>query len=384
MIIYLRLKWFMVCLFLMGGWAKAVEPATQSTTLAVNAAPRYWAAFRLLPDDPTAKKFLYSSTNPPSNADAAQIIQSGQASLYFLSQGAALADCDWNIDYSKGPSTLLPELGRGRTLAELASLRAQEEFRQHRPMEAIDDLANEMALAEHLSTDKTMIGLLVRDAIEQRVIKNLTPHLQQLDKQSLNHLAERLAKLPVGSTLGEIIEMESRIGLKWILQRAQNAAAVGEPMDWTPIRNDLGASGQSLLASVADISPEDIIADVQALRPYYAAARRLVETSTDQHQTDEALKILFKQYASKPLGPIFLHYWSHYFDTYAAGRTSLTLLQAAVAVVKEGPQQVKSFVDPINHRPLEYRAIPGGFDLVSTVTYRGVPVRLRVSAGPIQ
>jgi hypothetical protein len=384
MILQLPLKRFLICLFILGEFVHAAQPATQPTNLTDNAADRYRAAFHFLPDDSVVTKVLFNWNSTPLDAEATHVIDAGQTSLDLLSQGAALAQCDWGCDYSKGWQMLLPQLNKGRELAQLACLRARAEFQQHHFTPATDDLVNTIALAEHLSTDKTMIGSLVRDRIEQIAIETLTPHLQQLDKAALDHLTQRLAKLPTGSTLAEIIEIESHIGLKWIVQRAQNAAAVGEPMDWTPIRDDLGANAQSVLASVENATPEEIIADAQALRPYYASARQLVETGTDQHQTDEALKILFKQYASKPLATIFLHYWSHYFDTYAASRTSLILLKAAIAVVRDGPQQAKNFVDPINHQPLEYHAIPGGFDLVSTVTNREQRVRLRVSAASIQ
>jgi hypothetical protein len=378
------IKASLAILFLSGKILLAAQPATIPTTLANNAATDYWKAFELLPDDPTAKKILYSWSDGPLNADTARIISAGQPSLDLLSRGAALAQCDWGCDYAKGWEMLLPQLGKGRALAQLACLRARAEFQQHQFKEAADDLVNIIALAEHLSTDKTMIGSLVRNGIEQLAIKNLTPQLQSLDKPTLAYLAQRLTDLPVGSTLAEIIQTESDLGPGWALGRAQRAAAIGEPIDWGNLHEVLGPAEQAVLAATANTPPDEIASQLQSLRSYFTSVEQLVQSNSDQQQIERTLKILFEQYSSKPLAAIFISNQARSLDTYAANRTSLVMLQAAIVVAKEGPQQAKNFVDPINHQPLEYHAIPAGFDLVSTVLNRGQRVRLRVSVTPIQ
>jgi hypothetical protein len=368
----------------MAGLARAAQSATQAARLVGNAATQYWAAFHLLPVDSLTTKVLFRWSNTPLNAEATQVINAGRASLSLLSQGAAAAKCDWKLDYSRGPGTLLPQLNQGRVLAQLACLRARMEFKQHHPTEAIDDLTNVMALAEHLSTDKTLIGSLVRDRIEEMATEILTPHLQQLDKPALDHLAQRMLHVPAGSTVIEIFQMESRLRPGWAIAQAQKAAAIGEPMDWGPLRDDLNPNGQPALASVANATPEDIVIQGQALLPYFVTALQLVQASTDQGTTEMALKRLFTQYASKPLAAIFVIDLTRSFDRYAAGRTSLTMLQAAIAVIKDGPDRVKNFSDPINHQPLTYRKTAGGFELISTVTHRDQPVTLRIISMPIQ
>jgi len=52
---------------------------------------------------------------------------------------------------------------------------------------------------------------------------------------------------------------------------------------------------------------------------------------------------------------------------YASDRTKVkfTMLQAAVAVVSGGAEQLKTIKDPFGDGPLEYRPFEGGFELQS-------------------
>jgi hypothetical protein len=56
----------------------------------------------------------------------------------------------------------------------------------------------------------------------------------------------------------------------------------------------------------------------------------------------------------------------------------LALLQAAVAVVQEGPDAVKRFKDPMGDGPFEYKALPDGFELKSKRIVGKEPVALTV------
>ena len=57
------------------------------------------------------------------------------------------------------------------------------------------------------------------------------------------------------------------------------------------------------------------------------------------------------------------------------------MLQAAIAVVRNGPDQVKNFDDPSTGQPFVYVEQPSGFELQSTLTNDGKPVTLTVGPG---
>jgi hypothetical protein len=65
------------------------------------------------------------------------------------------------------------------------------------------------------------------------------------------------------------------------------------------------------------------------------------------------------------------------YDKDAAGRTRLTMLRAAVAVVRGGPKRAGEFKDA-SGAPLEYHAMAEGFELRSKVLDEDKPVTLIV------
>jgi hypothetical protein len=68
---------------------------------------------------------------------------------------------------------------------------------------------------------------------------------------------------------------------------------------------------------------------------------------------------------------------SRFYDVEAAGRTRLTLLRAAVAVLRGGPDKAAQFKDSTGS-PIEYQEAPDGFELRSKVTDKDKPVTLKV------
>ena len=65
------------------------------------------------------------------------------------------------------------------------------------------------------------------------------------------------------------------------------------------------------------------------------------------------------------------------YDRDAAGRTRMTMLKAAVAVVRGGPDRTKEFKDTAGS-VIEYRATDDGFELRSKVMDEVKPVTLKV------
>src|ERR1039458_3766284 len=74
--------------------------------------------------------------------------------------------CDWGIDMSPGPATLLPHLAPAKRIAQAAQLRAMWDLQHGNQIGARDDLLAAFVLARNASRDGTLIGALVQIAIE--------------------------------------------------------------------------------------------------------------------------------------------------------------------------------------------------------------------------
>src|SRR5208283_1248461 len=92
----------------------------------------------------------------------------GYDSQFKLVRQAAQAavPCDWGIDFSAGPATLLPQLARAKAITQAAHLRVMWELQHDRQADARDELLATFALGRNVSRDGTLISALVQIAIE--------------------------------------------------------------------------------------------------------------------------------------------------------------------------------------------------------------------------
>ncbi len=52
------------------------------------------------------------------------------------------------------------------------------------------------------------------------------------------------------------------------------------------------------------------------------------------------------------------------------------MLQTAIAIQLNGPEQIATIKDPLTGTPFEYRKLPDGFELKSKGSLRGKPISL--------
>src|ERR1700683_2713923 len=117
-----------------------------------NAALRYWPAFYFLSsrvNDKAHERILSNWDSVPLDNAVEQVIQGDHTALEYLHEGAQIQDCDWGLDYSKGPSLLLPYLNYARSLALLTCVRARWELAHGQAGAAVDDLGDVLAMARH-------------------------------------------------------------------------------------------------------------------------------------------------------------------------------------------------------------------------------------------
>ena len=136
--------------------------------LGANAALKYWQAFATLPK-------LGRQVQPPDYmTHAARRQGQGAGRLRRLLPGAdALRRPPCRAASGPSASTrtasapCCPHCQAARNLAGLAVLRIRLRFEEGKTAEAVDDAVDALTLGRHISTDGTLIGVLVGIAIDQ-------------------------------------------------------------------------------------------------------------------------------------------------------------------------------------------------------------------------
>src|ERR1051326_6565811 len=133
--------------------------------------------------------------------------------------GHATVRCDWGIDMSPGPATLLPHLGRVRAITQTARLRVMWFLQNERESDAVEDLLAAFALARNASRDGTLISALVQIAGENAVCAIVAENFHQFSPAALNRLLEGLDAAPPRGAVAECLPLEKAFFLDWFLGR---------------------------------------------------------------------------------------------------------------------------------------------------------------------
>ena len=124
--------------------ATCVGAGGQPATNNINPAQLYYQAFLVTPDISDAD-YDYIWTNEWQGQHLpdrfGQIVAGYDNEFKLLREAARSTNpCDWGIDMSDGPATLLPHLSRVKGAVQTAKLRALWELQQGRQADARDDL----------------------------------------------------------------------------------------------------------------------------------------------------------------------------------------------------------------------------------------------------
>ncbi|MBG85462.1 MAG: hypothetical protein CMO80_00985 [Verrucomicrobiales bacterium] len=184
----------------------AEEPARIKLSLSPQANPRLGLQYELLPKletqrsgnaalayyniilanrDSGLKKFLEETGKSlgknPSKDDLTKIektLKGYRPTLANLARAASYRHCDWQAHLEDGFAALLPYLADLRRLSELALLQARVDLTKRRFGQAIGNMQTAMAIADHASQDRTLIGSLVGIAITRKVGVVLQTYVQ--------------------------------------------------------------------------------------------------------------------------------------------------------------------------------------------------------------
>ena len=273
-----------VCLMLTALLALSAGPARAAVTpperkLTPNAALVYWQAFALVPGfDDKAPSPLEDWKNAKIDDAARTLIKRGDRALRLLHKAVAIDACDWGIDWSDGPGTALPHLGKARRLAHLAMLRARVRHADGRTDGALADITAALHLARDVGRRGVLLELLVQLAIEREALAMLTARAPALTAKRANALAAQLDRLPPGTDLSQAILAEKTGTVDWLCKNGRKALfeAMGQNPDSVPdpLR---GKTDAELTALLKDLGAQYEVVSTAAALPHAQAAAKLAE-----------------------------------------------------------------------------------------------------------
>ena len=171
----------------------------------INPALRYHQAFLVAPDLSQADRdFLFTNDWRGQRLPerVGELLARYDNQFKLVRQAAqAVVPCDWGIDMSPGPATLLPHLARCKAIAQTARLRAMWFLQTRQPTEARDDLLAAFALGRNAARDGVLISALVQIAVENIVCSTVAENFYLFPPEILKQLADGFEAAPPRGTM---------------------------------------------------------------------------------------------------------------------------------------------------------------------------------------
>ena len=150
-------------------------------------------------------------------------IVAGYDNQFLLVRQAAHATvpCDWGIDLSPGPNTMLPELARAKAVARAAQLRAVWDLQHGRQEEARDDMLAAFVLGRNAASDGLVISALVQNAIEAMDYSTIANHFGEFTPETLQQLSDGFDAAPARHMMASCIPLEMSGFYGWMVDKVQ-------------------------------------------------------------------------------------------------------------------------------------------------------------------
>jgi hypothetical protein len=363
----------------------------------INPALLYHQGLLMVPQLSDAdRKFLFETewrNVPPDERYNDLVTTYGKVFKMLRRAAASQVPCDWGLDMTDGPDTLLPALARFKSVAQVACMRARKHLIDGKQAEARDELIATVVMGRNVSRDGTIISVLVQVAIENIVMSFIAENFYQFAPETLEQLAAGFASAPARRQIYECMAVERYAFCDWLIAKISDFDAEthgNQQQLHAKVRELLGRvlgaaetdAEKNQLARVPDEfigatdgSAAGLIAYVKQLEPLYDEASQVLALSWPEHAP--AMKEFEKKITSHPnvLARQFL-------PALGIARTrefpivaKYAMLQAAIAYKVGGEEAFKAVNDPFGDGPFAFQrfvldGIDRGFQLQSKLNCR--------------
>ncbi len=362
----------------------------------INPALLYYQAFLLAPEPMPSSDMDYLFSAPGRSQPLPERfgkIFAGYDSQFKLVRRAVQAKvpCDWGIDLSAGPATLLPHLARAKAVMQAARFRVMWELQHTQQTQAGEDLLAAMALGRNLSRDGTLISALVQMAMEAIASSTIAENFGRLSPETLQQLAEGMEALPARGTVAATMTTEKTCFHDWLeskviklkqesggdetkaLAAIQDLFASMEGGDEADVKRQASEHWARVMRAAGGTS-DGIIKMLAAESTYYD---ELAAMATVPYSEFEPQMAVFREKMSKTgyaftLLPAFEKARSREFRLEA----TLTMVRAAIEYKLHGQAGFQAVADPCGQGPFKFerfifQGVDRGFKLTSAYNMLG-------------
>lgn len=354
--------------------ARAAEEPTKP-----NAALCYWPMVLQFHSPAWAeadRKILDNPMEAPLDDETERVLNWCARYLREMHRGAAMPHCEWQVDWSGGPATLLPHTQNMRPLAGVFLLRARYFLSKRQADFAAEDLADAVTLGRHLAIDGSVPGLLIQLQLQTNAAQVAAENFDRFDRPALAVFDKRLNGLPRATTAAATIQVLRETTLGWL--RKQVTKEGTDAPRWAMLYGWFDKSEAKLVDELLSGTQEEILSRVADGERMYDLAAELLELPADQFDAAYAA-IMNEAEASGPLTAFWLRDTQirQLRDREVESRAKMTMLRAALAIAADGSGALERFPDPFGDGPFELTRGDEGFDLKSKLVIDNKPVQLR-------
>jgi hypothetical protein len=327
-----------------------------------------------------------------------QILSGYDNQFRLLRQAAhATVPCDWGIDLSAGPNTMLPHLGRGKAACQAAQYRAVWDLQHGREEDARDDLLAAFVLGRNAGSDPLVIGALVQDADEAIIYATVAGNFGQFSPETLKELVDGFDAAPPRRTIAACIPSEKHFA-DWMSTRLLDLRkehpdddtkvmagfhdsgvvaameSVGNTNFWPLLVAASGGTSEGILKLLRETEPVfPRVAAIMALpQPEYEAAAK--QFSAEAGKSQNPFLKPFDLFTGWILGQQRFQPRPREFRAQAQE----AMVHAAVEYRLHGESGIKNVMDPFGNGPFDYqrfvfKGVDRGFELRSAYAGADAP-----------
>jgi hypothetical protein len=304
----------------------------------------------------------------------------------------ATVPCDWGIDFSPGPYTLLPHLGRCKSLAQFGRLRVMWELQDGREAGARDDLIAMFALGRNSSRDWTLIAVLVQYAIENITLNTVAENFHSFSPETLQRLEAGFDAAPAFGTAAEALRQNAEIrSHNWVKERIQRWRKEYQGEDakvmsaYREMIRQLGSSGEEPRNPLWDElenapkSSEEVLKLLgEADQKYYERLTHIMGASHPEFEEQATQFTKDVEHSNNPFVKLSFSAILKCRPKEFRAQAKLAMFHAAVACKLRGEPGLREVSDPFGQGPFQFERFvfegkDRGFKLTSAYNGNGYP-----------